>query len=135
MKYQKFFEPMNVLENYKELQGKKIVYVGTSGSASEASNIVFVTEDGSVLLIAPFEENNELVISPLSERLFQYVVAQSTELRHAFSKLGYFNNREYNIAATELLNRQIDENDKRKLAQERAEYERLKVKFETNGDA
>lgn len=133
MKYSHLFKPMNILSSFKELEGRTVVFAGNSDSHHEGGTIAIVTDDHSVLMAFASEENDELVVSILAGSIVHDSIISSHEFRNTFSYLGYFDHDKYQELITSEMEQRAISNAEQTLERERAEYERLKAKFETNG--
>lgn len=121
---------MNVLTDYKELEGKTISF---SHMAQFADQITLATTDGEVLMAA-FEagDDEDIQIRILREHSVVSVIQRHSFLREELDKLGIFNLDKWKEEQEE---KQRVERERRLLEQEerdKREYERLKAKFETS---
>lgn len=133
MKYSHLFKPMNILSSFKELEGRTVVFAGNSESHHEGGTIAIVTDDHSVLMAFASEENNELVVSTLAGSIVHDAIISSYEFRSVFSYLGYFDNEQYQELIRAEIEQRVELKEQETLERERAEYKRLKAKFEPNG--
>ncbi|MGY3186486.1 hypothetical protein [Lysinibacillus sp. TE18511] len=120
---------MEILTDYKDLVGKKIVF---SHMAQFAEQITLATEDGCVLM-ATFdyddmaEESRVRVMYPHS--VIQ-VLNRHDWIRNELGKLGIFDIEKYKEEQRIKQEKEKEEYRKKQEVKERAEYERLKAKFE-----
>lgn len=120
---------MQILTNYSDLIGKKIVF---SHMAQFAEQITLATEDGSVLM-ATFDivDDGEQHIRVLSTRHAMRVLKSDNKewMRKELSDLGVFNLEEYQKEQDEIKEREREKRSRENEEKERKEYERLKGKF------
>lgn len=128
------FNPMNTLDTFKALQGKTIAYAGIPEPDSDSSLVCFITDDQSVLIASAFDEGRSLSISPVSYNLYPTIITSSEKFRKVFIQHGLFKEDAYNEMIEQRIALQRKQQEMYTLERERAEYERLKAKFETNGD-
>lgn len=125
---------MKILTSYLELVGKTIAF---THMAQFADQITIATTDGEVLMVVQ-EENaesfDEKQIRVLYHSEVLRVLESSEYLRVELSKVGAYDLAAYNkrIADEEAERRAAAV--KRKEDADRAEYERLKSKFEGSGE-
>lgn len=121
---------MKVLEEYKDLEGKKIVF---SHMAQFAQQITLATECGCILMakmIPQDEWTEETETFILHEIKVIHIIESDKFLREELGKLGIFDLKEYKKKVAEQeKERQRQWNIERE-EREKREYERLKAKFE-----
>lgn len=124
---------MEILTDYEELNGKKIVF---THMAQFADQITIATEDGCVLMVTRFldecGDRGEFYVYP--KLRVMATLHQSEWLREELGKLGVFDIEKYKEDERIRLEKEKLERQRQKEQREKEEYERLKLKFEKENE-
>lgn len=124
---------MEILTDYKELNGKKIVF---THMAQFADQITIATEDGCILMVTRFldecGDSGEFYVYP--KLRVMTTLHQSEWLREELGKLGVFDIEKYKEDERIRLEKEKLERQSQKEQREKEEYERLKLKFEKENE-
>ncbi|MEK4122050.1 hypothetical protein [Lysinibacillus sp. FSL K6-0102] len=120
---------MDILTDYKDLVGKKIVF---SHMAQFAEQITLATEDGCVIM-ATFDYD-EMAEESRVRVMYPHSVIQVLErhewIRNELGRLGIFDIEKYKEEQRIKQEKEKEELRKRQEVKELAEYARLKAKYE-----